>query len=87
MGRGARTVTVTSVPDMVDNDGRSVRVTHVAQGGGYKGVTAETEVTITDDDMAELDISDVDDSVTSIRGWHGHRHCYCVSHERANEHR
>ena len=48
--------TVTSVPDMVDNDGRSVRMKHVAHGGGYNGVTAETEVTITDDDTAGLTI-------------------------------
>ena len=76
-------VTVTSVPDMVDNDGRSVRMMHVAKGGGYNGVTAETEVTINDDDIAELIIvppprrrrKRIRGWRTNIRGWHVHGHC------------
>ena len=49
-----QTVTVHSVPDEVDNDGRSVRIKHVAHGGGYDGVTDENEVTIDDDDETDL---------------------------------
>ena len=60
-----QSLTITSVPDMVANDGRSVRMTHVAHGGGYNGVTAETEVTITDDDMAELMVVEHSDGVTA----------------------
>ena len=51
-------VTINSVRDLVDNDGRSVRIKHVAYGGGYNGITAENEITITDDDVAGLDLGD-----------------------------
>ncbi len=49
-------VTVTSVPDEVDNGDRSVLIKHVATGGGYDGVTAEKTVTIVDNDTADLEL-------------------------------
>ena len=48
-------ITVTSINDEVDNDGRSIRIKHVATG--YDGVTAEKTVTIEDNDIAGLTVA------------------------------
>ena len=45
---------VISVSDNVDNDGRSVRIEYMGHGGDYDDVTAENEVTITDNDEKGL---------------------------------
>ena len=56
-----QTVTVYSVPDLVANGDRSVRIRHEAHSGGYDGVTAESEVTITDDDETGLTVGEPSD--------------------------
>ena len=53
-----QTVTVYSVPDRVVNGDRSVRIKHEAHSGRYDGVTAESEVTIADDDTTGLIVGD-----------------------------
>ena len=62
--RTEQTVTVHSVPDEVDNDGRSVRIKHVAHSGGYDGVGAESEVTITDDDETGLTVGEPSEALS-----------------------
>ena len=67
-GTTGRPVTVTSVPDRVDNGDRSVRIKHVATGGGYDGVTAERTVTIRDNDTAGLSLGMPSDDVVVTEG-------------------
>ena len=52
-GASFQTVTVVPVDDIIDNDGRSVSITHTALGGGYDDITAKSEITINDGDAAD----------------------------------
>ena len=69
---GPQDFTVTSVPDSVDNDGRSVRIEYMGHGGGYDDVTAEIKVTITDNDdkglMVAIFPSEISNDGTIVDG-------------------
>ena len=54
----ARTVTVTSTEDFVDEDTETAMVTHTVTGGGYAGETAApVNVTVNDDDTRGVTVS------------------------------
>jgi hypothetical protein len=54
-----QTVTITGVNDDVDDGDQTVTISHSASGGGYDGVSiASVDVTITDDDIAGVSISE-----------------------------
>ncbi len=59
----AQTVTVTAAQD-ADAADDTVTLTHTASGGGYNGVTGTVEVTVSDDDMAGVTVSQTDDDTT-----------------------
>ena len=59
----AQTVTVEAGQD---NDGSAdtATLTHTASGGDYAGITADLPVTVTDDDTADIVLSETDLTVT-----------------------